>query len=79
MAFVGQTFTQKPHEVHLSFILGLNIARKSIALSIHGSLQEKHIVLFQEIQESTSISNFTSINFLYSSSDFAQIIVDFAM
>jgi len=66
MAFVGQTFTQKPHEVHLSFILGLNIARKSIALSIHGSLQEKHIVLFQEIQESTSISNFTSINFLYS-------------
>lgn len=57
---------QNPHEVHFSFMLGLNIAKKSIALSIQGSLQEKHIVLFQERQDNTSISNFISINLLYS-------------
>lgn len=44
MAFVGQVLIQYPQEVQLSFILGLNIARNSMASSKQGSLHEKHIV-----------------------------------
>ena len=57
---------QKPHEVQLLFILGLNIARKSIASSKQGSLQEKHIVLFHDRQANISISIFALIFFLFS-------------
>ena len=66
MALVGHVFIQNPHEVQESFILGLNIPKKSIALSKHGSLHEKHIVLFHDKQDNTSISIFTSILFLSS-------------
>ena len=57
---------QNPHEVHLSFILGLNIAKKSIALSKHGSLHEKHIVWFHDKQDKMSISILAFIYFLFS-------------
>ena len=67
IALVGHDFMQKPHEVQLLFILGLNIARKSIASSKQGSLQEKHIVLFHDKQDITSISILTLILFLSSS------------
>ena len=66
MAFVGQFFIQKPQEIQFWFMLGLNIAKKSIALSKHGSLHEKHIVLFQDKQDKISISIFTLILFLFS-------------
>ena len=57
---------QNPHEVHLSFILGLNIPKKSIASSRHGSLHEKHIVWFQAKHDNISISILAFICFLYS-------------
>ena len=63
---MGHDFIQKPQEVQLSFILGLNIAKKSIALSKQGSLQEKHIVLFHDKQLNISISIFALIYFLFS-------------
>ena len=47
-------------------MLGLNIAKKSIASSRHGSLHEKHIVWFHDKQDNTSISILASIFFLYS-------------
>ena len=63
---MGHDFIQKPQEVQLSFILGLNIAKKSIALSRQGSLHEKHIVWFQDKQDNISISILADIYFLYS-------------
>ena len=66
MAFVGHDFIQKPHEVQEWFILGLNIAKKSIASSKHGSLHEKHMVLFHDKHDKISISIFAFIFFLFS-------------
>lgn len=48
----------KPHAVHKSaLIVGLNIPKNSMALLKHGSLQEKHMVVFQLKHFNISISN----------------------
>jgi hypothetical protein len=56
MAIVGQRLKQNPQAVHLSMSMtGLNIPLKSIASSIHGSLQEKQMTPLCATQPSVEI------------------------
>src|SRR5574344_2914439 len=66
IAFVGQTFTHNPQLVQTLLIVGLKRPTNSIAFTIQGSLQEKHIVFCHDKQDNTSISILASIRFLFS-------------